>query len=224
MTHKYLSFLAALVFFVTISACNSVYKKHYSSGYTLLKHKNNTSAKVAANQKSLQEKTVQIIEKDIAEAKKEEQQKAEKSYQTYHKSLNKIENNVPGKLLSGINKLTLKKIDALKADTIYRKVPPKSGNQNSSVEVQDKAQMAMIFGIVSLASFFLVWILSLIPAIIALVMAKKANAMAKLNGDELPKEANLAKILAWVSIGLNILSFLIILLYLILVIILFASI
>jgi hypothetical protein len=55
-------------------------------------------------------------------------------------------------------------------------------------------------------------------------MARKANAMAKLNGEPLPNDARIAKILAWVTIGLNLLAILLLLLYLIFIIILIGGI
>ena len=93
-----------------------------------------------------------------------------------------------------------------------------------SSDVNDKAQTALILSIVSIGAFFLLWFLSLIPAIIALSMVKKAKAMAKLSGQEAPSNANTAKILAWVTIGLNVLSLLLILLYILFIILLFATI
>jgi hypothetical protein len=170
----------------------------------------------------LQERTLNAISQQSQKDKAAELNKEQGNYQTYHKSLNSIENNKPGKLLTSINKITLKKIDALKADTVYRKEPAKNSESNSSI--QDKSQTALIFAIVSLPAFFLVWLISLIPAIIALTMVRKAKAMAKLTGEPLPSNVNTAKIIAWVTIGLNALSLLLILLYILLIVLLFATI
>jgi hypothetical protein len=221
--NKIINLLLLFALIIVVPACNAVYKKHYSNGYTFLNHKKNKDIAISEKQLNLQNNTIHNIDKDIVKEKLKEQQKAEQSYRTYHKYLNKIENNASGKFLAGINKLSLKKIDALKADTIYRKEPPKKGNYNSSADVKDKAQLAMIFGIVSLASFFVVWILSLIPAVIALIIAKKAITMAKLSGEEMPSDAKTARLLALISIGLNILSIVLVLLYLLLVIILISA-
>ena len=89
--------------------------------------------------------------------------------------------------------------------------------------VESKARTALILSIVSIALVWFIWILALIPAIIALAMAKKANAMAKLSGEAMPSEANTAKIIAWVTIGLNILFSIILLLYIALVLLILSS-
>ena len=68
------------------------------------------------------------------------------------------------------------------------------------------------------------FVLSLIPAIIALVMVKKAEEIAKLSGESTPSNANAAKIIAWVTIGLNLLAILIIILYLLLILIILGGI
>jgi hypothetical protein len=135
-----------------------------------------------------------------------EQKKAEETYQTYHKSLDKIQSNPPARLLSNINKFSLRKMESLKTDTLYRKEPIKSGSMAEAIN--NKARTAMVLAIISLVVFWLLFVLSLIPALIALAMAKKANSMAKLNGDSLPNDANTAKIIAWVTIGLNLLALL----------------
>jgi hypothetical protein len=216
------SFLIILLTSLFVASCSSVYKKHYENGYTFIKHKKKITNQVEVKKPDLQERTLTAISQETKKEKAIEQKKAEDQYQTYHKSLSKIQNNKAGKLLSSINKFTLKKIDALKPDTVYRKEPPKKTELSSSI--QDKSQTALIFAIVSLPSFFLVWLLSLIPAIIALMMVQKAKAMAKLTGEPLPSNVNTAKIIAWVTIGLNALSLLLILLYILLIIILLASI
>lgn len=211
-------FLIAIVF----ASCSSVYKKHYDNGYTFFKHKKKAQVENAQIAKNIQQKSIEEINSNLKSEKEKEQRKAEKSYQTYHRSIDKIENNASGRLLTSINKFTLKKIETLKPDTIYRKEPPKQGNKSS--DVKDKAQTALILAIVSIVAFWLVWILSLIPAIIAITMAKKAKAMAQLSGEEMPNDANTAKIIAWITIGLNLLSILVILLYILFIIILFATI
>lgn len=219
---KFIHLLLAIVILSSISSCSSVYKKHYDKGFTLLQHKKQAHRELSGKAPDIQHKTITALNQDIKKQKAEEQKKAEKSYQTLHKSLNKIENNAPGRVLSSINKFSLKKIEALKTDTLYRKEPLK--NSNTSLEIRDKAQNALIFAIVSIVTFWFLWIFSLIPAIIALAMVKKANAMAKLNGDALPSDANTARIIAWVTIGLNLLSLLIVILYILFIIILLAGI
>lgn len=219
---RYNNHFLVLIIALIITSCGSVYKKHYDNGYTIIKHKKKGNEQLATKPKDIQQKSVNELSFDLQTEKQIEQKKAEKTFQTYHKSLNKIENNAPGRVLTSINKLTLNKIESLKADTVYRKAPAKEGNMSSDVD--DKAQTALILSIVSIGAFFLLWFLSLIPAIIALSMVKKAKAMAKLSGQEAPSNANTAKILAWVTIGLNVLSLLLILLYILFIILLFATI
>jgi len=213
-TQQILVLLIALVF----ASCSSVYKKHYDNGYTFLKHKKKAQVQNSQHAKDIQQKSIQELNANLKLEKEKEQKKAEKSYQTYHKSIDKIENNAPGRLLSNVNKFTLKKIEALKPDTIYRKEPAQSNAMSSSVK--NKAQTALILAIASIVLVWFLIFLSLIPAIIALSMAKKAEAMAKLSGDAPPNDANTAKIIAWVTVGLNLLAILLIILWLLLVIIL----
>lgn len=214
----FLGFVIALL----STSCNSVYKKHYGNGYTFLPQKKKAPVEAAAKNKNIQQKALEEISLDIKKEKQKEQKKAEQSYHTYHKSLDKVENNAPARFLSSINKFTTKKIEALKRDTIYRKEPAKPGSMSEAVK--DKSQNALIFAIVSIVTFWFLWLLSLIPAIIALSMAKKAIAMAKLSGDTVPSDANTAKIIAWVTIGLNLLSIVVIVLYILLLLLLIASI
>jgi len=211
-----LSLILTCFLALLIASCSSVYKKHYDNGFTFIKHKKKTNVEVATKKQDLQQNSVAIINQNAQNDKLLEQKKADKSFQTYHKNIDKINNNAPGRLLSSINKFSLNKIQSLKPDTLYRKEPAKSNPMNDATK--NKAQAALVFGIVSIVAFWFLWILSLIPAIIALSMAKKANAMAKLNGEPPPSDANTAKILAWVTIGLNLLSLLIILLYIMLII------
>ena len=213
ISQQLIIFLIAIVF----ASCSSVYKKHYDNGYTFLKHKKKANVQNSQIAKDLQQKSIGELNANLKLEKEKEQKKAEKSYQTYHKSLEKIENNASGRLLTSINKFTLKKIEALKPDTIYRKEPAKSGAM--SEDVKNKAQVALILAIVSIVIVWFVAFLSLIPAIIALVMAKKAAAMAKLSGEAPPNDANTAKILAWVTIGINILALLILILWIMFIII-----
>lgn len=118
------SFLIILLTSLFVASCSSVYKKHYENGYTFIKHKKKITNQVEVKKPDLQERTLTAISQETKKEKAIEQKKAEDQYQTYHKSLSKIQNNKAGKLLSSINKFTLKKIDALKPDTVYRKEPP----------------------------------------------------------------------------------------------------
>jgi hypothetical protein len=55
-------------------------------------------------------------------------------------------------------------------------------------------------------------------------MIKKAEGIAKLNGESMPDNASAARIIAWVTIGLNILAILLIILWVLLVLILLGGI
>jgi hypothetical protein len=205
-----------------LDSCGSIYKKHYDNGYTFLSHKKKSKTELLSKSENLQQKSLNELSQEIKKEKQLEQKKSEETYQTYHKSLAKIQNNKPARLLSSINKFSLKKMESLKTDTLYRKEPNKGSSMAQSIN--DKARVAMILAIISLVLFWLLFILSLIPAIIALTMAKKANSMAKLNGDVMPSDANTAKIIAWVTIGLNMLALLLIIFYILFIILLFATI
>lgn len=219
---KSIHFVLLLFFAFLLNSCSSIYKKHYDHGYTFIKHKKKSNAEVARKTNDIQQKSLNEISLEIKKEKQLEQTKSEETYQTYHKSLDKIQNNAPARLISSINKFSLRKIESLKADTLYRKEPVKSGSISEAV--MDKSRTAMILAIVSLVVFWLLFVLSLIPAFIALSMVKKASAMAKLNGEALPSEANTAKIIAWVTIGLNLAALLLIILYILLILLILASI
>ena len=216
------NFLLLLLMALFMASCSSVYKKHYDNGYTFIKHKRNATNQIVAKKPDIQQRTLNEIKLEVKKDKVTEQKKAEKTYQTYHRSLNKIENNAPGKMLTSINKFVLRKMEALKTDTIYRKTPPKGNNPNS--ESSKKAQNALIFAIVSIAVIWFLWILSLIPALIALSMAKKAKAIAKINGETEPEGAKAARIIALVTVCLNAISLIIIILYILLIILLLSGI
>jgi preprotein translocase subunit SecF len=171
---RYNNHFLVLIIALIITSCGSVYKKHYDNGYTFIKHKKKAQMQNSQIAKDLQQKSIGELNANLKLEKEKEQKKAEKSYQTYHKSLEKIENNAPGRVLTSINKFTLKKIEALKPDTVYRKEPAKSGAM--SEDVKNKAQVALILAIVSIVIVWFVAFLSLIPAIIALVMAKEGSS------------------------------------------------
>jgi hypothetical protein len=225
MKSKQFLILISLAFL--FNSCGSIYKKHYESGYTFIKHKKKSSPEVATKSIDLQQNTLNVVSQQIKKEKETELKESKANYHTYHSELFKGKKGTPIRLTSNTNNFSMSKIGALKRDTIYRKEPPKSVPVSDAVS--NKAQASLIFSIVSVAVFFLflfffLFILSLIPAIIALVMARKANAMAKLNGEPLPNDARIAKILAWVTIGLNLLAILLLLLYLIFIIILIGGI
>jgi hypothetical protein len=215
-------FLLIISFAFLMNSCGSVYKKHYDNGYTFMKHKKKPNQQIAVKSSDLQQKSLDIVSQEIKKEKEIEQKKSELSFQTYHKSLNKIENNGPARLISSINKISLRKISALKTDTIYRKLPAK-GDINSQI-VKKKSEAALVFALISIVTFWFLFVLSLIPAIIALVMIKKAEGIAKLNGESMPDNASAARIIAWVTIGLNILAILLIILWVLLVLILLGGI
>jgi hypothetical protein len=74
----------------------------------------------------------------------------------------------------------------------------------------------------SLVAFLTLSFLSLIPAFVAISMAQKAEAMAKLNGKPMPSDAHSAKTLAFFIIGLNALLITFIFLYIIFIVLLIA--
>lgn len=222
MTLKYLHFLLIISIPFLMTACGSVYKKHYDNGYTFFKHKRKAGQPTALKKIEIQQQSIDFIHKGIKKEKDIAQKSATKNYQTYHKAINKIENNAPARLLSSINSISLKKINALKLDTIYRKSPPKS-DINANV-IKKKSEASLVFAIISIIIFWFLFLISLVPAIIALVMVKKAEALAKLNGDTLPSTANAARIIAWVTIGLNILAVFILILYLLLLLVILGGI
>jgi len=214
-------FIIFSLFAFVFASCNSIYKKHYNNGYTFIKHNKKSKVEVAKKEQTLQEKSIAIVQRETETEKHNAQINAEKTFQTYHKSLDKIQNNAPGRLLSSINKISIDKIDALKSNKLYRKQQPK--DDSASKALNDKTQTALILAIVSIVSFFLLSFLSLIPAIIALAFAKKATAMAQLNGVPVPSDVKTAKVLAWITIGLNILMLILIALYLLLIILIISS-
>jgi uncharacterized protein YcfL len=211
-------FLLVLSFFILVNSCGSIHKKHYDNGFTFIKHKKKSSAALSAKTKDLQQKSLNEISQEIKKEKQQEQKIADETYHSYHKTLDKIQNHPTSRLLSSINKFSLRQIKPLKTDTLYRKEPIKKSSMPE--EVNNKARTALVLAIISIVVFWFLFILSLIPALIALSMARKAESMAKLYGDSLPSDANTAKIIAWVTIGLNLLMILLIILYVILLLLL----
>ncbi len=196
-----------------LNSCSSVYKKHYDNGFTFMKHNKKVNPVKSNKSKDLQEHSIVVLNDEIKKEKQKEQKKAEENYQTYHKYSNKIQNNAPGRVLSSINKIALKKIDALKPDTIYRKEP--ASNDILQKKVEEKANDALTVSFFAFVLFLSLFFLSLIPAFIAISMAKKAEAMAKLNGQPVPSDAHSAKTLAFFIIGLNAFLLTLLILYLI---------
>jgi hypothetical protein len=218
---KSIRFWLVISFAFLISACGTIYKKHYDNGYTFIKHKKKQTAEIPNKTLNLQENSIDLISKKINEDKVQEHKKSASSFQTYHKQLNKTQKKTQALFSSNANKFSFNKIEALKTDTLYRKEPIKNNAVAESIKI--KSQNALILGIISLIVFlvflfFYLFILSLIPAIIALVMVKKINSTAKLNGEKVPSSANAARVLAWITIGLNILAFLLFLLVIVLLI------
>ena len=205
---------------LVLNSCGSVYKKHYGNGFTFIKHNKKENPIKSNKNKDLQEHSIALLNDDIKKEKEKEQKVAEENYQTYHKYTNKIQNNVTGRILSSINKVTLKKIDALKPDTIYRKEP--ASNDILQKKVEEKANDALTVALFSLVAFLTLSFLSLIPAFVAISMAQKAEAMAKLNGKPMPSDAHSAKTLAFFIIGLNALLITFIFLYIVFIVLLIA--
>lgn len=203
--------LSLLLSILLLPSCSNVYKRHYDNGYTILKRNKNQHKQIVHHKDNIQENTVNVIGEKIREDKKVAQIDAQKSFQTYHKSLNQPERKKQNKLLSSLNRVPLIKNLALSADTVYRKEPPKNNQTKSNSS--EKVQIALVLSIISICVVWFIWFLALIPALIALSMIKKAAATAKLNGEVLSNEADIAKVLAWITIGLNILMLFLVLLY-----------
>lgn len=205
-----------LTFF--IASCSSVYKKHYSNGYTLLKHKSKSKPAFVDTKAGIPQNAINLINEQIIQQKQVEQKQIESKFQTFHKANeNGSLKNTKLSFTTSTNKFAIDKIEPLKTDTLYRKQAPNKG-QTSSANATQLARTAVLLATISLVAFFLVWILSLIPAIIAIVMARRAESIAKLNGDPVLPDVKSARTIAWVTIGLNLLVFLLILLYVALVI------
>jgi hypothetical protein len=212
--------LIVSVFF--IAGCGSLHKKRYDNGYTFLKHKKKAKVEAIVRHRSIQDNTIATVKKDVSSHKQIEVKKSEKSFQTYHKNIEKINKNAPLRLLTTINTISLKKIQSLKADTLYRKEPSRGNGVSEAID--KKAQNALILAVVSVTTVWFLWFLTLIPAIISLAMVKKTNEMAKLNGQALPVNANAARIIAWVTIGLNAFIIFLIVLYVLFLILLLGTI
>lgn len=218
---KKITFLPIVLFVFFISSCGSIYKKQHGNGYTFIKHKKEVSNQIAKNkQPSIQEKSLIEITEQLKQQKNNESKQIAKQSQNLHKQIAKNKTTSTDRLLSQINAKTLNTIAKLKPDTVYRKEPAKKGKGYSRTPAEQKANEALIFAIAGLASFFILTLLSLIPTIIALSMVKKANAIAKISGEAMPEDARLAKIIAYIALGLNLFFLLLIILYIILIIVL----
>lgn len=203
--------LVFLLFIFLLPSCSNVYKRHYDHGYTILKNKKRHHKEIVHHKDNIQENTINVIGEKIIDEKKVAEIDAQKSFQTLHKTLNQPEAKIKSKLWTSLNKIQLAKNYTLSADTVYRKEPPKNSQVKSNTT--EKVQIALVLSIISICTVWLIWPFALIPAIIALSMIKKASATAKLNGEILSYEAEITKVLAWITIGLNILLLLLVMLY-----------
>jgi uncharacterized membrane protein SpoIIM required for sporulation len=89
-------------------------------------------------------------------------------------------------------------------------------------KIEEKANDALTVALFSFVAILTLSFLSLIPAFVAISMAQKAEAMAKLNGQPVPSDARSAKTLAFFIIGLNALLVALIFLYIVFLVLLFA--
>jgi hypothetical protein len=158
--------------------------------------------------------------------------KAEKSFETIHRKINQA-NEGQRNTAERKKKITASSEHLKPAISALRNAKNLSvPDKKPEADAEELADNALILAIISIGSFFLsglfsliaflplsglLGIASLVLAIISLVLAKRAKRLAELNGFSVPAKVTTAKVLSWIVIGLNILAFLLLILLVILI-------
>jgi len=216
-----------MVAILLVSACNSVYKKHYGNGYTFLKKSHHSKTHHTKDNKGLQQQSIDVVKDAIKENKNRDVSKAEQSFETLHKKSNqcgqlnnqKADRSKP--LIAAVEHLPSLSKEVRKLSNLS--IPDKK----PEAEANKLALTALILALASICSilfFCLVSFLTIYPlsvlfglgslilAIVSLVFAKGAKRIAELNGLVMPNNATIARFLSWTVIGFHILALLLLML------------
>ncbi len=196
---KFYSLLASLLIML-LSSCAGIYKKQHSSGFTVMsRNHSKTEINKKQNKAELpQLSSVKAIKKPITVP-----ENTDVAVTNYHLKYEKLKPEVPSVLYSNSAKISYSDKHFSGTDTLYRKAPSNSDQMRKAID--KKASLALTISIISIVSFWILSIFSLIPAFIALSLIKKSVAMSKINNQEPPSMVKSAKILVWITFSLNIL-------------------